>query len=56
MGNPNPGHGNTDPGIRNQIFNPMIRNNDAHYQLDKNFVTANAIVKCDAAWNSKVVM
>ena len=26
MGNPNPGRGDSDPGIRNQIFNPMVRN------------------------------
>ena len=54
MGNPNPGHGNTDPGIRNQIFSPMIRNNDSHYQLDTTFVTANHQIKCDASWSSKV--
>ena len=54
MGNPNPGHGMADPGIRNQIFSPMIKNEDAHYQLDTTFVTANHQIKCDATWSSNV--
>ena len=54
MGNPNPGHGMADPGIRNQIFNPMIKNEDGHYQLDMRFITANHQIKCDAAWSSHV--
>ena len=44
----------TDPGIRNQIFAPMLRNTDGHYQLDTTFVTANHQIKCDATWSSKV--
>lgn len=54
MGNPNPGHGMGDPGIRNQIFSPMIKNEDGHYQLDTTFVTANHQIKCDATWSSNV--
>ena len=45
MGNPNPGRGDSDPGIRNQIFNPMIRNSDGYYKLDDSFVTANTQIK-----------
>ncbi len=68
------GRGSSDPGIRNQIFAPMFRNQDGHYRLNtrqikhhfsnKNipflgngflrFVTANAQVKCDATWSTKV--
>ena len=45
MGNPNPGRGDSDPGIRNQIFSPMIRNSDGYYKLDDSFVTANTQIK-----------
>ena len=45
MGNPNPARGNSDPGIRNQIFEPMFRNQDGYYQMDRSFVTANAQIK-----------
>ena len=54
MGNPNPGHGMADPGIRNQIFSPMVKNEDGHYKLDMSFVTANHQIKCDATWSSKI--
>ena len=54
MGNPNPGHGMADPGIRNQIFDPMVKNEDGHYQLDMTYVTANHQIKCDATWSSHV--
>ena len=45
MGNPNPGRGDSDPGIRNQIFNPMVRNSDGYYKLDDSFVSANTQIK-----------
>ena len=45
MGNPNPPRGNSDPGIRNQIFTPMRRNDDGYYQIDNRFVTANTQIK-----------
>ena len=45
MGNPNPGRGDSDPGIRNQIFNPMIRNSDGYFKLDDSFVSANTQIK-----------
>ena len=46
MGNPNPGRGNSDPGIRNQIFNPMIRIPPyGYYKLDDRFITANTQIK-----------
>ena len=54
MGDPNPGQGMTDPGIRNQIFSPMVRNQDGYYQLDTRFITANHQIKCDATWTSHV--
>ena len=54
MGDPNPGKGLADPGIRNQIFLPMKRNQDGHYELDTSFVTANHQIKCDATWSSQV--
>lgn len=50
MGNPDPGQGRSDPGIRNQIFSPMIRNQDGLYELDGTFVTANPQVKA-SSWN-----
>ncbi|XP_023334455.1 uncharacterized protein LOC111705962 isoform X2 [Eurytemora carolleeae] len=54
MGNPNPDRGKTDPGIRNQIFNPMIQNADGYYAMRAGFLTANIMIKCDASWNSEV--
>ena len=45
MGNPNPGRGSSDPGIRNQIFIPMFRNQDGHYRLNIGFITANTQIK-----------
>ena len=45
MGNPTPPRGNSDPGIRNQIFAPMFRNDDARYRLDVSFITANTQIK-----------
>jgi hypothetical protein len=45
MGNPTPGRGDSDPGIRNQIFVPMYRNSDGHYQLETKFITANTQIK-----------
>ena len=49
MGNPNPGRGDSDPGIRNQIFNPMVRNSDGYYKLDDSFLSANTQIK--VRWN-----
>ena len=54
MGNPNPSKGNVDPGIRNQIFAPMIRNSDGHYEVDGSFINGNEQVKCDADFSSRV--
>ena len=54
MGNPNPTKGNVDPGIRNQIFSPMVRNSDGHYEVDGSFITGNEQVKCDADFSSRV--
>ena len=45
MGNPNPRRGDSDPGIRNQIFDPMIRNRDGYYKLDDSFISANTQIK-----------
>ena len=45
MGNPNPGRGDSDPGIRNQIFVPMVRNSDGYYKLDDRFISANTQIK-----------
>ena len=45
MGNPNPTKGNYDPGVRNQIFVPTVRNRDGYYALDTSFITANAQIK-----------
>ena len=45
MGNPTPPRGDSDPGIRNQIFAPMFRNDDARYKLDVGFITANTQIK-----------
>ena len=41
-------------GIRNQIFLPMARNKDGHYELDGSFVSGNEQVKCDAEFTSRV--
>ena len=50
MGNPTPPRGDSDPGIRNQIFNPMFRNDDARYKLDVGFITANTQIKVGSFW------
>ena len=44
-GNPHPGRGSTDPGLRKQIFQPMMRDHDGHYTLDGRFVTGNEQVR-----------
>jgi len=54
MGNPSPERGKTDPGIRNQIFEPMYQNDDGHYALQGSFITGNIMVKCDATWSAEV--
>ena len=54
MGNPIPSQGKIDPGIRNQIFQPIYQNADRYYALDVDFVTANVMIKCDASWTSEV--
>ena len=54
MGNPNPGPGESDPGIRNQIFAPMVRDEDGHYVVDGSFVTGNSQVKCDGDFSSRI--
>ena len=41
-------------GIRKQIFIPMARNKDGHYELDGSFITGNEQVKCDAEFTSRV--
>ena len=41
-------------GIRNQIFLPMARNSDGHYEVDETFITGNEQVKCDAEFTSRV--
>ena len=56
MGNPNPGRGDSDPGIRNQIFNPMVRNSDGYYKLDDSFVSANTQIKVGRYFNEKAVI
>ena len=45
MGDPNPANGYFDPGIRNQLFKPTVRNDDGFYALDRSFITANAQIK-----------
>jgi len=54
MGNPSPERGKTDPGIRNQIFNPMYQNDDGYYAMQGSFITANIMIKCDATWTAEV--
>ena len=44
-GNPHPGRGSTDPGLRKQIFQPMVRDHDGHYALDGRFITGNEQVR-----------
>ena len=48
------GMGNYDPGIRNQIFNPMLTNADGLRELDGRYITANPLVKCDSEWTEKI--
>ena len=45
MGDPNPEKGHFDPGIRNQLFTPTVRNKDGYYALDRSFITANSQIK-----------
>ena len=44
-GNPHPGRGSTDPGLRKQIFRPMVRDHDGHYAVDGSFITGNEQVR-----------
>ena len=44
-GNPHPGRGSTDPGLRKQIFRPMVRDHDGHYAVDGTFITGNEQVR-----------
>ena len=41
-------------GIRNQIFAPMVRNADGHYEVDGSFISGNEQIKCDAEFTSRV--
>ena len=47
-GNPHPSRGSTDPGLRKQIFQPMVRDQDGHYTLDGRFVTGNEQVRAES--------
>ena len=46
--------GHYDPGIRNQIFQPMRYNNDSLRETDWRFITANPMVKCDSEWTENI--
>ena len=46
--------GEYDPGIRKQIFNPMITNADDFRELDERYITANPLVKCDSEWKENI--
>ena len=46
--------GDYDPGIRKQIFDPMITNDDNLRELDERFITANPLVKCDSEWKERI--
>ena len=39
------GRGKSDPGIRNQIFIPMLRNQDGYDVIDRRFITSNKTIK-----------
>ena len=46
--------GDYDPGIRNQIFEPMRNNRDNLRELDGGYILANPMVKCDSQWTEKI--
>ena len=46
--------GDYDPGIRNQIFEPMRSNRDNLRELDGGYILANPMVKCDSQWTEKI--
>ena len=46
--------GDYDPGIRNQIFQSMIDNDNSLRELDERYITANPMVKCDSEWTEKI--
>merc|ERR1712241_286895 len=54
MGDPNRGGGMRDPGIRNQIFLPMMSNDLGYMELDGTFVTIDQNIKCDSTWREDI--
>ena len=48
------GAGIQDPGIRNQIFLPMISNELGLMEVDGSFISVNEIMKCDNAWREDI--
>ena len=43
-----------DPGIRNQIFLPMMSNDLGYMELDGTFVTIDQNIKCDSTWREDI--
>ena len=48
------GGGMRDPGIRNQIFLPMMSNDLGYMELDGTFVTIDQNIKCDSTWREDI--
>ena len=48
------GMGDYDPGIRNQIFEGMLTNEDGLRELDGRYITDSPSIKCDSEWTEKI--
>ena len=48
------GAGTLDPGIRAQIFIPMIKNDKGHMDVNGKFITVDDMIECDTSWTEEV--
>ena len=54
LGNPYPGPGRYDPGIRGKIFSPMQTNDDGYREVSGGYITTNPMIKCDTKWRESI--
>jgi hypothetical protein len=43
-----------DPGLRNQIFLPMEKNDKGLMDVNGKFITVNDMIDCDSSWTEEV--
>ena len=46
--------GIADPGVRDQIFTPMKKNEKGLMEVDGSFLTVNDMIQCDTSWTEEV--